>query len=49
MKSILNHAQTLYDDGGEDTMWTYLNRLIMTGDIEEDTAVQIAFMIERGQ
>lgn len=48
MKNILNHAVALYDDGGEDTMWAYLNRLIMTGVIEEGTAEQIAYMIEKG-
>ena len=49
MKSILNHAIALFDDGGADAMWLYLNRLIMTGVIEEGTAVQIAYMVERGQ
>lgn len=48
MKNILNHAITLYDDGGADDMWTYLNRLIMTGVIEEGTAEQIAYMVEKG-
>ena len=49
MKNILNHAVALFDDGGADAMWVYLNRLIMTGVIEEGTAVQIAYMVERGQ
>lgn len=49
MNSILNHAISLYDDGGTDNMWTYLNRLIITGTIEEGTAEQIAYMAEKGE
>jgi len=48
MKSIFNHAVSLYgDDRNTDAMWDYLNRLIMTGAIEEGTAEQIAYMIEK--
>ena len=47
MHAILNHAIALFDDGGTDAMWTYLNRLIMTGVIEEGTAEQIAYMAEQ--
>ncbi len=47
MKTILNHAIALYDDGGADDMWGYLNRLIMSGVIDEGTAEQIAYMAEQ--
>ena len=48
MKSIFNNALSLYgDDRNMDAVWTYLNLLIMTGAIEEGTAEQIAYMIER--
>ena len=47
MDFILNHAVALYDDGGADAVWTYLNRLVMTGVIEEGTAEHIAFMAEQ--
>lgn len=49
MKGIMNRAVALYDDGGADAMWTYLNRLITSGVIEEGTAEQVAYMVERGQ
>lgn len=47
MDFILNHAVALYDDGGADAVWAYLNRLIITGVIEEGTAEQIAYMAEQ--
>ena len=48
MKAIFTHALALYgDDRNMDAVWTYLNRLIMSGDIEEGTAEQIAYMIEK--
>lgn len=47
MKSILIHAVALFDDGGADAMWLYLNRLITAGVIEEGTAEQIAYMAEQ--
>ena len=49
MDTIFKRALSAYDDGGTDIMWTYLDRLIMTGVIEEGQAVQIAYMIEKGE
>ena len=48
MASIFKHAVRLYgDDNNIDAVWGYLNRLIMDGIIEEGTAEQIAYMIEK--
>ena len=48
MKAIFNHAVSLYgDDNNIDAVWGYLNRLIIDGIIEEGTAEQIAYMIEK--
>lgn len=49
MKSILNHAVDMFDNDGIDAVWTYLDRLVREGVIEEGTAEQIAYMAERGQ
>ena len=49
MESILNHAVVVFDESGLDAVWTYLERLIRSGVIEEGTAEQIAYMVERGQ
>ena len=47
MATIFRRALALYgDDHDIDSVWTYLNRLIMSGDIEEGAAEQIAYMIE---
>lgn len=47
MKSILNYAVELFDESGEDAMLTYLNRLVMTGVIDDDAAGEIAYMAGR--
>ena len=46
MNSIVKRAISLFDDDGIDAVWTYLNTLIMRGDIDEGDAVQIANMAE---
>lgn len=48
MTSIFKHALALYDEGGTESMWTYLDMLIRSGAIEEGTAEQIAYMVEEG-
>ena len=48
MASIFRHAESLYgDEKNIDAVWTYLNRLIRSGEIEEGAAEQIAYMIEK--
>ena len=47
MKHILENAIALYDDGGTSAMWTYLNRLIRSGIIDDGAAEQVAYMAER--
>lgn len=49
MNTIFKHALQSYRSGGIDSVWTYLNYLIMTGEIEEETAEQIAYMVQEGE
>lgn len=47
MATIFRRALNLYgDEKNMDAVWTYLNRLIRSGEIEEGAAEQIAYMIE---
>lgn len=48
MTAIFKRALALYDEGGADSMWVFLDTLIHSGAIEEGTAEQIAYMVEEG-
>lgn len=47
---ILAHAQDLYDDddGRTSAMWMFLNRMIQSGEIDGDTADDIAYLVQYG-
>ena len=48
MATIFRRALNIYgDEQNIDAVWDYLNTLIMIGVIEEGTAEQIAYMIEK--
>lgn len=49
MNRIFQNALSAYMRNGEDTMWTYLQSAVISGEIDDDMAERIATAVIEGE